>query len=114
MKVFFVTIVIFAVVLFGFYYFLFTSKDSYFDKGKQLTTQDFLNQNKRFLQIYKDVYNTYPDHLLNDPQAGYVFIQTDRYERPFFYKVSPDGQSYELRSLGHDNKYGTPDDILPN
>ena len=46
--------------------------------------------------------------------VGYTIFGSDHFLKPFYYNVSLDGQSYELKSAGPDKEFGTEDDIFPN
>lgn len=75
-------------------------------------TQEELNQNAGSLELYRKKFNTYPKTLEEVTNAGFTIFPVDAYQNLFYYKVSADGQSYELRSLGYDGEYDTRDDIL--
>ncbi|GEM_PF-5806073 len=105
----------FTVLLYGsIFYFGFVSKSGPFDSVKKQMSQQILMQDSGMLELYKKKYGKYPQNLEEAKKAGFQFYGSDHYMKPFYYKISEDGQSYELRNLGPDGVYGTADDILPS
>ncbi len=106
--------ILFSVILYGsLYYFGFVSKTGPFAELKPKMSQQILTQNAGTLELYKKQNERYPENLNQATKAGFTIFLSDHYLKPFFYKASEDGQSYEMRSLGADGIYGTSDDIFP-
>ena len=106
--------IIFTVILYGsLFYFGFVSKTGPFAELKTQVSQQILTQNAGALELYKKQNGRYPENLDQATKAGFTIFPSDHYLKPFFYKASADGQSYELRSLGADGEYGSSDDIFP-
>lgn len=106
--------ILFTVILYGsIIYFFRTKQDGPLSRQKIEGTQKMLVQDAAYLELYKKKFEKYPTSLEELFQAGYQVIGADFYQQRTYYKVSNDGQSYELRSLGADGVYGTSDDILP-
>lgn len=82
-------------------------------KLKPMVSDQVLTQDMGILEVYKKQNGKYPQNLDQAVKEGYEIFPMDFYLRPIFYKVSSNGQSYEMRSLGADGKYGTSDDVLP-
>lgn len=76
------------------------------DRGEK-----YMQDNIGYLDAYKNKYGRYPDTLDQSLQRGFYTFTRDFFDMPYYYKVSADGQSYEMRILGPDGKYGTEDDI---
>jgi hypothetical protein len=72
-------------------------------------TKDILGITEHQLEGYKQVKGRYPDNL----KLLYQTEQYDYFKTPYHYKVSVDGQSYELYSAGPDKINKTADDIYP-
>ncbi len=103
-----------TVALYGsLYYWGFVAKTGPFSEPKRMISQQVLTQNAGYLELYKKKHGKYPETLEELSKDGYVFFPTDHYLKPFYYKVSADGQAYELRSVGQDGAYGTKDDVFP-
>jgi hypothetical protein len=66
---------------------------------------------------YKEQHGSYPESLdllqKEHPDNPFYIHENDVYGKPYYYKVSADGKSYELRSFGPDGKYNTEDDLVP-
>lgn len=106
--------IIFTFAMYGsLFYYGFVSKTGPFTEVKIKASEQILTQNAGALELYKKQNGQYPQSLDQATKAGFTIFPSDHYLKPFFYKVSADGQSYELRSLGADGEYGTSDDILP-
>lgn len=85
-----------------------------FTAQKSEVSQKALDEDVKQLEAYKAKNGKYPETLASMNTIGQVSVFTfDHYLKPFYYKASADGLSYELRSLGPDGKCGTDDDILP-
>jgi hypothetical protein len=82
-------------------------------KMKPELARQELTANVGALELYKKKFGRYPRTLEDAAKAGFQTDPIDPYMQPIYYRVSEDGQSYDLRSLGPDGKYGTSDDILP-
>lgn len=107
--------VLFTPLLYGaMFYFFFVAKNGPLDESKKLLSQQLLTQNAGSLELYKKKYGACPNSLDELTKDGFAIFSSDHYLKPFYYKVSPDGISYELRSLGPDGAYNTADDIFPN
>ncbi len=106
--------IVFTVILYGvFLYFAFVSKSGPFIEVRNQATQQILMQNVGALELYKKNNEEYPKTLEELTKKNYSTFPFDHYMQPVYYKVSSDGQSYDLRSLGADNKFGTSDDVFP-
>ncbi|OGM15958.1 hypothetical protein A2V56_05070 [Candidatus Woesebacteria bacterium RBG_19FT_COMBO_42_9] len=107
--------ILFSIVMYGsLFYFGFVAKGGPFDAPKKQASEQILTQNAGYLELYKKKNGTYPQTLEELSKDGYTVFPSDHYMKPFYYKVSDDGQSYELRSLGPDGEYNTSDDIFPS
>ncbi len=95
------------------FYFGFVAKDGPFANARIMASQQILTQNAGYLELYKKKHDKYPRSLEELGKDGYTAFPTDHYLKPLFYKVSEDGEAYELRSLGPDGTYNTADDIFP-
>lgn len=73
--------------------------------------EEYMQDNIGYLDAYKNKYGRYPDTLDQAFQRRFPILTRDAFDMPYYYKVSADGQSYEMRILGPDGKYGTEDDI---
>ncbi len=105
----------FTFVIYGsLFYFGFVAKNGPFAELKVEASQQILTQNAGQLELYKKSHGKYPISLSEMSKDKYSIFPVDHFLKPFYYKASSDGQSYELRSLGPDGKLNTPDDILPN
>lgn len=103
-------IVFTILVISSFFYVGFVYKSEGQVKGSKM----ILTQDAGLLELYKKKYGKYPKTLDEARKEGSHVIGAAPYLlKSFYYKVSEDGQAYELRSLGLDGKYGTRDDILP-
>lgn len=106
--------IIFTIVLYeSLFYWGFVAKNGPFSEPKRMVSQQVLTQNAGYLELYKKKHGNYPETIEELSKDGYTVFPTDHYLKPFYYKVSADGQTYELRSLGQDGEYGTSDDVLP-
>lgn len=114
---------IFGLVLFCYLYNTYIYRSLSGEMDDKTATYLQLSSNAYGLVEYKDKYGRYPEDLkdkcdreypetLDEFRACIHFTDIDGYSHPLYYRVSSDGQSYELRSLGPDGKYGTKDDIL--
>lgn len=104
-----------TVALYGsLFYFGFVAKGGPFEQPKKELSAQLLTQNAGLLELYKTKTGKYPASLDELKNAGYQIWPSDHYMKPFYYKVSADESSYDLRSLGPDGEYGTGDDIFPN
>ncbi len=92
-----------------------------FAEAKRAATRQGLLEVVQALEAYRQREGSYPNTLT-------VFTQQANFRRPvnpldpsagffpprlFEYRLAPDGQSYELFSVGPDKEPGTEDDILP-
>lgn len=103
----------FSIVLYSaLFYFAFFAKGGPFEGPKKQMDKMMLTQTSGYLELYKKKHQKYPDDLKQLIELNGPVRTTDFNFKPFFYKVSPDKQSYDLRSLGADNQYGTEDDIV--
>ncbi len=106
--------IIFSILLYGsLFYYGFIAKSGPFTEIKVKVSKMTLTQDAGLLELYKKKYGKYPESLEEARKAGFQIYGMDHYLKPFYYKVSNNGQSYELRSLGPDGIYGTADDIFP-
>lgn len=106
--------ILFSIVIYGsLFYFGFVAKSGPFNDMKKQLSQQVLTQNAGTIELYKNKYGNYPTSLDDLSKAGYTVWPGDHYMKPFYYKVSYDGSTYDLRSLGPDGEYGTLDDIFP-
>ncbi|MGH7203252.1 MAG: DUF4190 domain-containing protein [Candidatus Levyibacteriota bacterium] len=106
--------ILFTIILYGsLFYFAFIAKDGPFTEMRVESSKQLLTQNAGYLELYKKSHGKYPKSLEDLTKEQYAIFPTDQYLRPFYYKVSNDGQSYDLRSLGPDGELNTSDDILP-
>ncbi len=104
----------FTFIIYGsLFYYWFISKTGPFTEIKAKASEQILTQTAGSLELYKKQNWTYPESLKEASDAGFSILTFDHYLKPFFYKVTNDGQDYELRSLGADWEYGTTDDIFP-
>lgn len=94
------------------FYWGFEAKTGPFAELKPKLSEECLTLTAGTLELYKKKYGKYPESLTELTEAGYTSFSTDAWELPFYYKASPDRQTYELRSLGPDKEYGTKDDVL--
>ncbi|MBI2632750.1 DUF4190 domain-containing protein [Candidatus Pacearchaeota archaeon] len=107
--------ILFTILLYGsLFYFGFVSETGPFSELKINASQQILTQDAGALELYKQKYGYYPLTLEEATNAGYTIFGSDHFLKPFYYKVSSDGQSYELKSAGPDKEFGTSDDIFPN
>jgi hypothetical protein len=106
--------ILFTCAVYGsLYYFGFIAKDGPFAEMKNELSAQLLMQDAGLIELYKSKNGKYPASFSELEAAGYVPIPADHYLKPFHYQLSEDGMSYDLRSLGPDGLYGTPDDIFP-
>lgn len=95
-------------------FFNFAFNPNNFTAQKSEVSQKILDDNVKLIEAYKLKYGKYPQALGELTTLSSTPIFTfDHYLKPFYYKASADGLSYELRSLGPDGECGTNDDILP-
>ncbi|MCX6719871.1 MAG: DUF4190 domain-containing protein [Candidatus Staskawiczbacteria bacterium] len=95
-------------------FFNFAFNPNNFTAQKSEVSQKILDDNVKLIDTYKSKYGKYPQTLGELTTLSSTPIFTfDHYLKPFYYKASADGLSYELRSLGPDGECGTDDDILP-
>lgn len=107
--------ILFTFILYGsLFYFGFVAKGGPFAEVKVEASKMILTQNAGYLELYKKSHGSYPKKLEDLSKKGYAAFPSDHYLKPLFYKVSDDGRSYELRSLGPDGIFNTPDDIYPS
>jgi hypothetical protein len=107
--------IIFTILLYSsLFYFGFVAENGPFSELKVNTSQQILTQDAGAIELYKQKYGQYPESLEEATNAGYTIFGSDHYLKPFYYEVSLDGQSYELKSAGPDKEFGTADDIFPN
>lgn len=107
--------ILFTILLYGsLFYFGFVAEGGPFQESKIMVSRQILTQNAGALELYKQKYSQYPESLEEATNAGYTIFKSDHFLKPFYYKVSPDGQSYEMKSVGPDKEFGTSDDIFPN
>lgn len=68
---------------------------------KNEMSQQLLTQTTASIESYKKMKGNYPatlEDLLKEPGFQTVFT-SDHYLKPFYYKVSDDGMTFDLRSL---------------
>lgn len=105
--------ILFTVAVYGsLFYFGFVSKTGPFVEMRLKLMQQTMVQDAGLLELYKKKYGKYPESLKQLSDSGYQPYFDDAYLKPFYYKVSDEGKSYELRSIGQDGIYGTSDDII--
>lgn len=108
--------ILFTILLYGgLFYFSFVARTGPFIEMKKEMSRQLLTQATASIELYKKTTWSYPsslEDLVKAPGFQTVFT-SDHYLEPFYYKVSDDGKSFELRSLGPDHQYNTQDDILP-
>lgn len=107
--------ILFTFILYGsLFYFGFVAKDGPFQEVKIEASKQILTQDTGLLELYKQKYGRYPTTLEEAQKANYTIFGTDHFLKPFCYKVSENGKSYELKSPGPDKECNTNDDIYPN
>ncbi len=107
--------ILFTILLYGsLFYFGFISETGPFIELKINASRQILTQDAGALELYKKKYGNYPSTLEEVTNAGYTIFGSDHFLKPFYYNVSLDMQSYELKSAGPDKEFGTSDDIFPN
>lgn len=106
--------IIFTFVIYGsLFYFGFKADHGPFLEPKIEMSRSILTQNAGALELYKKQNGQYPDNLKQASDSELTIYPVDSFLTPLYYKLSEDGQSYDLRSLGPDKEYGTEDDIFP-
>ena len=107
--------IIFTILLYGsLFYFGFVAENGPFSELKINTSRQILTQDAGAIELYKQKYGKYPSTFEEAINVGYTIFGSDHFLKPFYYNVSLDGQSYELKSAGPDKEFGTEDDIFPN
>jgi hypothetical protein len=104
----FVTVAIYGLL----FYYGFKADSGPFVELRDQGTQNMLAQNAGALELYKRKFGRYPEDLDELRKAGYTSYPADFAMRPLIYRVSPDGQSYELKGVGRDGKPDTSDDVV--
>ncbi|MBI2608714.1 MAG: DUF4190 domain-containing protein [Deltaproteobacteria bacterium] len=104
--------IVFTVALYGSLYYFGFQKDTPFNKVQIELNQNILMRSAGMLELYKKKFGKYPETLEEAIKAGFTLFPQDAFLNDFYYDLADDKQSYELRSLGPDKKYGTEDDIL--
>ncbi|HEX8974327.1 MAG TPA: RDD family protein [Patescibacteria group bacterium] len=105
--------IMFTIALYSsLYYFGFKAKSGPFTDIKIETTKTILQNTAGSLELYKKEHGNYPASIKDLQSDNKSVFGEDFYQQPLYYKVSGDGQSYELRSIGPDGQYGTVDDII--
>jgi hypothetical protein len=103
------TVLIYSVL----FYWGLKAKTGPWAKMKPEVTRQVLTSDVGALELYKKRFGKFPQTLADASKAGFPISPMDSYMQPVYYRVSEDCQSYDIRSLGPDGKYGTSDDILP-
>ena len=105
--------IVFTVLIYSaLFFFAFKSNKGPWVEQRVKAIQQMLIGNAGSLELYKKKHGKYPKILEQARKEGFQIYPFDFSNKPFHYKVSEDGQAYELRSLGADGIYGTKDDIF--
>jgi len=95
---------------------------AFYEEKAAATNQALVNY-VGLIEIYKKKHGSYPETLMKALEENALLnssmnadqisnlIFTDFFGQPFFYKISDDSASYDVRSVGLDGEYGTDDDI---
>ncbi len=107
---------LFTVILYGVLFFLLFNSEygtSSFNEQRILATKEMILENKGQLELYKKNNGHYPQNLsVLENSENYLIWPTDHFLEPFYYSVSPEGQSYVIKSSGPDKILGTLDDVF--
>lgn len=76
------------------------------------TVRRDLIRNAGVIELYKNIYGTYPDNLKELEASGFTPVTADPYLYEYYYATASDGSSYTLKSVGPDGTLDTDDDVL--
>ena len=83
------------------------------EKAKIGSTQTSLKTIAGAMGLYYTTYNSYPDSMDTLSRHNMVTKLVDSWDRPIeLMAPSPDGFSFEVRSMGPDAQWDTEDDIV--
>ena len=88
-----------------------------FNNAKVQTTKIKINEVKSTINQYYTVVGEYPNNmqdLTNPPEGLSPFfdkVPQDAWGKDLIYKPSPNGENFEVMSLGKDGQRGTKDDL---